>query len=97
MFIYNPTLLWVGASTDILFDALVAIVGVVVCACGLAGFFTVKLNILQRLMCIAGGLLLILPGLITDLVGIGIAVVALASRKISAKNVTAHKTNKQSI
>ena len=40
MFIYNPTLLWIGEGGAILFDATMAILGVIVCSCGLAGFFT---------------------------------------------------------
>lgn len=85
MFIYNPTLLWVGMGGDILFDAVVAVIGVIVCSCGLAGFFTSKLNIFQRSMCVASGLLLILPGWITDLTGIMAAAAVLASSRILAK------------
>ena len=89
MFIYNPTLLWVGDGTQILFDAVVAIIGVIFCSCGLAGFFTSKLSKIQRIMCVAGGLLLILPGAVTDICGILVAAAALAAGKFIQKKAAA--------
>lgn len=88
MFIYNPTLLWVGSGTAILFDLVVAIIGVIVCACGLAGFFASRLNTIQRLICVLGGLLLIIPGIATDIIGVIIAVIALASNVFFRKRLS---------
>ena len=47
--------------------------------------FTSKLSKLQRIMCVAGGLLLILPGAVTDICGILVAAVALLAGKLFRK------------
>jgi TRAP transporter 4TM/12TM fusion protein len=77
MFIGSPTLLMEGNIGSILWDTGIAIVGVVVCSIGLIGYFQVSMNIVWRILCIAGGLLLIQPGLLTDAIGAILIVVVL--------------------
>ena len=41
-------------------------------AAGLSGYLVMNMNLLERLLCIGGGLALIIPGSLTDLIGLGL-------------------------
>jgi TRAP transporter 4TM/12TM fusion protein len=70
MFIYSPELLLMGRPLTILLAAITASAGVVALSVGIFGWFRIKLNVTPRLLFVFGGLLLIKPGWITDLVGL---------------------------
>jgi len=69
MFIYSPELLLMGHPAAIVLAAITASVGVVSLSVGVFGWYREKLPILVRLLFVAGGLLLIKPGWITDAIG----------------------------
>jgi TRAP-type uncharacterized transport system fused permease subunit len=66
MFVYNPVMLMEGAPLEVLFAFGTGLLGAWSLAAGLQGYVFGRLNILQRLVFIAGALLLIQPGLATD-------------------------------
>lgn len=75
-FVYSPELLMIGDSwLALALPALTAIAGAVLLAFAGAGFWSCKLNIVDRAALFAAALLLINPGLITDLSGLGLAIV----------------------
>ncbi|MBI2831377.1 MAG: TRAP transporter fused permease subunit [Chloroflexi bacterium] len=77
-FVYQPALIMQGPPGEIVLAAVTAIIGVVAFAAMLEGYFFENANVLQRLLFGAGGLALIYPGLVTDLIGlaaIGIPIV----------------------
>ena len=47
-----------------------SLVGMMGISAGMEGFIESKINVIQRIMCIAGGLLMIIPGTVTDVIGI---------------------------
>ncbi|NLD34228.1 MAG: hypothetical protein GX653_04895, partial [Clostridiales bacterium] len=49
-------------------------------------FYVTKLNVLQQLMALAGGLMLIHPAAITDLIGIGLVVLVILWQKMQVRN-----------
>ncbi|MDR3284238.1 MAG: FxsA family protein, partial [Treponema sp.] len=65
-----------------------SVIGMFGLAAGLEGYMFKRVNVIERLMAIAGGLLLIDPGLITDGVGIlliaAVVVLQLIGRKKAA-------------
>ena len=66
----------------VVFSCCTAILGMVGVASAMAGFFTRRLNGIQRMLFFFGGLGLIDPGLTTDIVGVVMMAVAyLWSRK----------------
>jgi TRAP transporter 4TM/12TM fusion protein len=85
MFVYEPALLTLGAWTDTLHAAATATVGVMLLAAGLFGYLLRPATAWQRALLIAAALLLIKPGWITDLIGLGLAglvvVAQLAARR----------------
>ena len=84
MFAYEPSLLFVGSAWEILSTFISASIGVIMLAGGLIGWFAWKTNIMERLLLVAGAVLLIKPGIYTDIVGLiflGIVIVMQRARK----------------
>ena len=72
IFAYSPAMLFVNVTSvwaviQIVLSALLGIFGV---AAGLEGFMLRKMNWLFRLICIGGGLGLMIPGALSDLIGL---------------------------
>lgn len=80
MFVYNNALLLVGSFGQILQVCVTAFFGVLALACAAQNFLGGKLPVLLRALLFAGGGCLIFPGLITDLIGLGIVAVMFAVR-----------------
>ncbi len=79
IFVFNEKMLFIGAHWyDILQMAVTATVGMIGVGAAVEGYYTRHAHPLQRLMFVAGGLLLIDPGLVTDAVGLVIIVGAMA-------------------
>jgi TRAP transporter 4TM/12TM fusion protein len=91
MFVFGPSLLFIGEPLMIAVTATTATVGVVALAGGLAGYFVGPTAIWQRVLLVSAALSLIKPGMLTDVVGaslIGIVVVtqlAVARRRSNAE------------
>ena len=83
MFVYEPALLLVGDWTTSLHATVTATVGVILLAGGLFGYLMRPATPWQRALLIAAALLLIKPGWITDLVGLGLAVVVVVAQLTS--------------
>ena len=73
MFVYEPGLLMIGDWTTVLSSCVTAICGVVLFAGGLHGYFLTATNYWQRALLLIGGLMLINPGVYTDLAGAAVA------------------------
>jgi TRAP-type uncharacterized transport system fused permease subunit len=69
MFVYGPSLLFIGSPFDIISSAVSASFGVIALAAGMMGFFVRDLKAWERLVLIGAAFLLIKPGLYTDAVG----------------------------
>jgi TRAP transporter 4TM/12TM fusion protein len=72
LFIFSPVLVMIGSPAEIILATITSLTGVLILSVGVVGHFyvgTAKLGILERLLWVAGALLLIKPGLVTDIVG----------------------------
>lgn len=91
MLALNPVMVLVDVTGPIQVVRIIitSFVGICGIASGLTGYMLTELNILQRLIMIAGGLLLINPSTMTDIVGIVVFVLMIAwqmaARKKSVK------------
>jgi TRAP transporter 4TM/12TM fusion protein len=83
MFVYEPSLLMIGEWYDIASAAASASIGCILLAAGLQGYFVRHANLIERGLLIVAALLLIKPGWITDLIGIGIAAAVYALQAMS--------------
>jgi len=70
MFAMSPVLVLVNATPLLIVRMVVtAVLGMVALSAGVTGFWQVRLSILERIVLVAGGILLVDPGLLTDLFG----------------------------
>ncbi|MDH4050215.1 MAG: TRAP transporter permease [Rubrivivax sp.] len=82
MFVFAPSLLLIGDPLPVLLAAVTASVGVVCLAAGLhEHFFLGPARMWERVMLVAAALVLIKPGWISDLVGVGLIAATLASQR----------------
>ncbi|MGD8228275.1 MAG: TRAP transporter permease, partial [Desulfobacteraceae bacterium] len=87
MFVYNNSLLLMGSAGSILFSVLTAIIGVICLGAGIIGYVLKKASAPERLLLFAAALLLIKPGVPTDVGGFLCVLVTLVLqiRKRSSK------------
>ncbi len=91
VFALNPAMLFVDTTAvEVITICITSFIGIFAVAAALEGYFLKPMPAYQRFLALAGGLLLIVPGLVTDAIGIGL-VAATALLQISAckKIVTA--------
>jgi TRAP transporter 4TM/12TM fusion protein len=69
MFVYGPSLLFIGSAFDIITSAISASFGVMALAAGMMGWFVKKVNIWERIVLLVAAVLLIKPGIYSDAVG----------------------------
>jgi TRAP transporter 4TM/12TM fusion protein len=96
MFIFETSLLMIGDWQTILLSTASASIGVVVLAAGLFGYLVREARPWERLFLIASALLLIKPGLVTDLIGVGLLTTVVASQLAfrGAKPVASQRASK---
>ncbi|MCF0133856.1 MAG: TRAP transporter permease [Blautia sp.] len=71
----NPQMLLIDASVlSVIQIVISAIIGIFGVSAGLSGFLYKPMNIVTRILAIAGGLTLLIPGLLTDIIGLVIIV-----------------------
>ena len=86
MFVYNPELLWIGSLSTILISFCTAIVGVVILSSSVIGWLYRKTYLLERVILFIAAMVLIKPGLMSDLIGVVcLGVVLLTQKMIPAK------------
>ena len=90
VFAFNPDMLLVdGSLVSAIMITISAFIGMLGIATGMEGFMTTKLNIIQRIMCLLGGVFLIIPGSSTDLIGIILVIVVFAMQHMGTKKTEA--------
>jgi TRAP-type uncharacterized transport system fused permease subunit len=85
MVIYEPALLMIGDWPTIIGAFVTASAGILLFAAGLHGFLITKTSHWQRAVLVVAGLLLIDPGLITDIIGAALAGVVILSQLAARK------------
>ena len=72
IFAYSPAMLFVNVTSvwEVIQIVLSALLGIFGVAAGLEGFILRKMNWLLRIVCLVGGLGLMIPGALTDLIGL---------------------------
>ncbi|HEX6112404.1 MAG TPA: TRAP transporter fused permease subunit, partial [Geminicoccaceae bacterium] len=69
MFVFGPSLLMIGSWDRILLTTVTAVIGVVALAASLHGYFLRPTRLFERVLLFGGAIVLIKPGLVTDLIG----------------------------
>jgi TRAP transporter 4TM/12TM fusion protein len=71
--VFSPALILIGSVEDIALAVTTAIVGTFPLACSMSGFALRRLNWLERVLLLAGGIMLLMPSWIGDVVGVALA------------------------
>lgn len=71
VFIYNPALLMIGTAPEVILAFLSATIGIICLSASIMGYLFKETPLFGRIILFAAALLLIKPGWITDLVGLG--------------------------
>jgi len=88
MFVYEPGLLMIGDWPTIVISFIAATLGIILFASGLHGYLVARASLWERAALVVAGLLLIKPGIYTDIAGLvlgaGILVYQLTTRRTEA-------------
>lgn len=86
MFVYSPALIMEGPWYSVAMAVGTAVVGVAFLTGALSGYLLVACHRYERLLLLAGALVLIKPGWISDLFGLGVAAIVLRSQRARLKD-----------
>lgn len=96
MFAYNPKMLFIDAGIlDIISIVITSFIGIYAVSAGMEGHMFQKLPWWQRLITLAGGLMLIIPETITDIVGIALVILIIVIQKLTEKKHKNPPSDKQ--
>ena len=90
VFALNPAMLFIDTTAgEVILICITSLTGMFGVAAGLEGYMIRNASWWERLLCIAGGLLLIYPGIVTDVIGLALVglvfVIQLLERRHDAK------------
>ncbi len=88
-FIYRPSILFVGSWYSILETIVVTILSAMLFAVGTVGYYRLPINFFVRLVVLTVALILIIPGITTDIIGIMCMLGLVVWQKWKVKNITA--------
>lgn len=83
MFVYEPALLMIGDWPWIVWRFVAASFGILLFAAGLHGYFIARAVMWERALLVVGGLLLVKPDIMSDIMGVVIAGVAAGSQYLT--------------
>jgi TRAP-type uncharacterized transport system fused permease subunit len=70
--IYSPPLILIGSPAEIAVAAITAFIAVFALAVGFEGYLLSKVRWHHRALLIGGGILIVVPGLLSDLIGLAL-------------------------
>ena len=89
VFALNPAMLFIDTTAgEVVLICITSFVGIFGVSSALEGYFLHHMRWYERIMCVVGGLLLIYPGVVTEVIGLGlVAVIMIAQILTRKKNV----------
>lgn len=92
MFVYNEALLLQEASTSLILSVITSILGAASIVFFIQGYLIRKTTLIERLLFLSASIVLIIPGLLTDIIGI-ICLSSAILLQVFIKNYTNHVDN----
>ncbi|MCU0593511.1 MAG: TRAP transporter permease [Desulfobacterales bacterium] len=81
IFVYNTSMLWIGATAYTIIQTLItSCIGMTAIGATMIGFFVAPMNWFERILFFAGGLMMVHPGTLTDLIGVGLLAACVANQ-----------------
>ncbi len=87
MFVYEPALLMIGDWPTIIWKSASAALGVMLFAAGLHGYFLTHSKLWQSVCLAIAGLMLIDPGIVTDLIGAALVAIVAAAQYLGRRTI----------
>ncbi|MEQ2525880.1 TRAP transporter permease [Robertmurraya yapensis] len=100
LFIYGPELMGEGTWPQIIYSTLTASIGVIAIGAATTGWFRKNLVIVERILMLVAGVTLVIPGLLSDIIGVILIVVAnllIQIRKSKASNLNSNNSVKEAV
>ena len=89
VFALNPAMLFIDTTVwEVVLICITSCIGIFAVSASLEGYFIHNMKWYERILCAAGGLLLIYPGMVTDLIGIALVGIVLGIELITKKKYT---------
>ncbi len=88
IFAFSPEMLIIGSDKpwyDIVLLVITALCGIYIISAGMEGYMYKKMPIWERIMSLAGGLLMVIPGWETDVAGVALMALVILLQKIGEK------------
>lgn len=86
VFALNPAMLFVNTTAlEVILICITSCVGIFAVSASLQGYFLHTMHWYERILSVVGGLLLIYPGAVTDLIGVGLVGIVLLFQLITKK------------
>ena len=90
IFAMNPAMLFIDTNAIQVIQVIVtSALGMVGVAAGLEGYLMRNMNVIERIAIAAGGILMMIPGTVTDVAGIAIVVIIAGMQFLQKKKVAA--------
>ena len=90
IFCFNPEMLLIDTTvSSVIVIYATALIGIVAIASALEGYLVTDMKIHERLLFIAGGILMVFPGTLTDVIGLAVIAVGIVLQLIAKKQKTA--------
>ena len=89
VFALNPAMLFIDTSVgEVILICITSLVGIFAVSAALEGYFLHGMKWYERIISVVGGLLLIYPGLVTDLIGLALVAMVLVAQVIGRRKNT---------
>lgn len=86
VFVYNPSMLLIDVTAgDIILIVITSIIGIIGVGSAVSGYFITHQSFLERIIFFVGGLLMVIPGIETDLMGLGLLLLGYLIQKRKVK------------
>ena len=91
IFAYSPAMLFDNVSSvlEVVQIVISALVGLFAVAAALNGFLSKKIPVVLRVILAAGGLCMMIPGTLTDVIGLAIVVIVVVYQRLTSRRVAA--------
>ncbi|MCG0275592.1 MAG: TRAP transporter permease [Thermosediminibacteraceae bacterium] len=90
IFVYHPEMLLIDVTAiEIVEIVVTSIIGIIGVGSAVSGYFLTHQSLLERIIFFAGGVLMVTPGFITDLVGLGLLIAGYIIQKQKVKRTYA--------
>lgn len=94
IFAFSPEMLIIGADKpwyEIVLLVVTALCGIYIISAGMEGYMYKNMPWWERILALVGGLCMVIPGIVTDLVGVALIALVFVLQKIGAKKLNAKK------